>query len=428
MLVAIIIFAVTMIIGLPVAFALGLMGTVHMLSFDNPTYLLVIIQRMYDQVDMVSLTCLPFFILAGEIMNAGGVTKRLLDFIREIIGWVKGGMAYATVIIAAILSAILGSPNGVASMLCGVLVPELRKDKYPDEFTGSLVAASAILGPIIPPSTSFIMYCMMTNASIQAMFVGGIVPGILLVLVFCIVINILGRRAVKLQASTDGVHLGRLAKSFVKAIPALLVPLVIIGGVIGGFFTATEAGAVSCFCALLASAIYREMDWKRLPGIFLRASVTGGGILLMISFGGIIAWSMTRSGIPDLLIAAINSFTSSKVVIIALIIILLMIAGCFLDTGTITMVFIPVMFPLATSIGMDPVHFGLVFCILTTIGYITPPVGVVLFVTSNASGIPFNKLCKMIWPFAIGAFIVISVLAYLPDVVLWLPRLTGYAG
>ena len=427
MLIPILVFAVVMVIGLPIAFSLGLMGTVHMLTFGNDSYLLVIIQRMFDQVDMISLTCLPFFIMAGEIMNAGGVTSRLLGFIRELVGKLKAGMAYCCVIIAAILSAILGSPNGVASMLCGILVPELRKDNYPEEFTGSLVAASSILGPIIPPSTSFIMYCMMTNASIQAMFVGGILPGILLVGVFCIVISFLSRK-MKLRPSIDKMSIKRILRSFISALPALLVPIVIIGGVIGGFFTATEAGAVSCFCALVASAIYREMDWKKLPDIMLRSAVTGGGILLMISFGGIIAWSMTRAGIPAQLIELVTGVTSSKVIIIALMIVILMIGGCFLDTGTMTMVFLPVMYPLATAIGMDAVHFGLVFCILTIIGYITPPVGVVLFVTSNASGIPFNKLCKMIWPFAIGALIVIIVLSYLPDVVLWIPRLCGYAG
>ena len=421
MLIAAIVFVVVMVIGLPIAFALGLMGTVHMLSLGNESYLLVIIQRLFDQVDLISLTCLPFFIMAGEIMNAGGVTTRLLDFAREIVGRLKAGLAYCCVLIAAVLSAILGSPNGVASMLCGILVPELRKDNYPEEFTGSLVAASSILGPIIPPSTSFIMYCMMTGASIQAMFVGGILPGILLVIVFCIVISILTRK-MELKRATDHFSLKRLVKAFFKALPALLVPVVIIGGVIGGFFTATEAGAVSCFCALIASAIYREMDWKKLPEIMLRSAVTGGGILLMIS------WSLTRAGIPAQIIAAITSVTNSKYLIIALIIVILMIAGCLLDTGTITMVMLPVVFPLATAIGMDAVHFGLVFCILTIIGYITPPVGVVLFVTSNASGIPFNKLCKMIWPFAIGAFVVITVLAYLPDVVLWIPRLCGCAG
>lgn len=427
MILAALTFILLMVIGVPIAFVLGIMGTVHTVSLGNPSYLLVIIQRLFDQINTTSLTCLPFFILAGEIMNAGGVTKRLLDFIRELVGWLKGGMAYACVIIAAILSAILGSPNGVASMLCGVLVPELRKDGYPDEFTGSLVAASSILGPIIPPSTSFIMYCMLTNTSIQAMFIAGIVPGLLLAVMFCGVITFFGRK-MSFGKSIEAVSLKRVAKTLLSALPALLVPGVIIGGVIGGFFTATEAGAVSCICALIASAIYGEIDWKKIPAAFLRGAVTGGGILMMISFGGVIAWSMTRSGIPAQLIQFVNSVTSSRAVIIAIIIVILMIGGCLLDNGTMAMVFNPVMFPLAMSIGMDPVHFGIIFSVLLTVGYITPPVGVVLFVTSNAASIPFNKLCKTIWPFAFGAFAVMVALAYLPDVVLWLPRLLGYPG
>lgn len=427
MILAALTFILLMVIGVPIAFVLGIMGTVHTVSLGNPSYLLVIIQRLFDQINTTSLTCLPFFILAGEIMNAGGVTKRLLDFIRELVGWLKGGMAYACVIIAAILSAILGSPNGVASMLCGVLVPELRKDGYPDEFTGSLVAASSILGPIIPPSTSFIMYCMLTNTSIQAMFIAGIVPGLLLAVMFCGVITFFGRK-MSFGKSIEAVSLKRVAKTLLSALPALLVPGVIIGGVIGGFFTATEAGAVSCICALIASAIYGEIDWKKIPAAFLRGAVTGGGILMMISFGGVIAWSMTRSGIPAQLIQFVNSVTSSRAIIIAIIIVILMIGGCLLDNGTMAMVFNPVMFPLAMSIGMDPVHFGIIFSVLLTVGYITPPVGVVLFVTSNAASIPFNKLCKTIWPFAFGAFAVMVALAYLPDVVLWLPRLLGYPG
>lgn len=427
MTIAAIAFVVLMVIGVPIAFVLGIMGAIHTISLGNPTYMLVIIQRLFDQINTTSLTCLPFFILAGEIMNAGGVTKRLLGFIREVVGWLKGGMAYSCVIIAAILSAILGSPNGVASMLCGVLVPELRNDGYPDEFTGSLVAASSILGPIIPPSTSFIMYCMMTNTSIQAMFVAGIVPGLMLAGVFCLLITYYAKK-LGFRRSFDRASLKRIGKTFLIALPALLVPFVIIGGVIGGIFTATEAGAVSCICALVASAIYREMDWRALPKALLRGAVTGGGILLMISAGGIIAWSMTRSGIPTQLIAFINSVTNSHAIIVAIMIVILMIGGCLLDTGTMAMVFTPVMFPLAQAIGMDAVHFGIMFCVLVTIGYITPPVGVVLFVTSNSANIPFNKLCKLIWPFAIGALLVMIVLSYWPDAVLWLPRLSGYGG
>lgn len=426
MLIAIIVFAVAMLIGIPVAFALGLMGTVHMLSLNNDSYLLVIIQRLFDQVNLASLTCLPFFILAGEIMNHGGVTKRLLNFMRELLGWLKGGLAYCTVAIAAVLSAILGSPNGVASMLCGILVPEMKEDGYPEEFTGSLVAASAILGPIIPPSTSFIMYCMMTNTSIKALFMAGVIPGILIALGFCVIV---GAYAHKLGfRASNGFSLKKLGKSFVVALPALLVPVIMMGGVVSGMFTATESGAVACLFALIASAIYREIKWKELPSMLLRAAEVGGGILLMISFGGIIAWSMTKAGIPAQMIAAITSITDNRIVLIALIVVVLMIGGMFLDTGTITMVFLPVMFPLATAIGMDPIHFGLIFSVIVIVGYITPPVGVVLFVTSSASKIPFPKLCKTIWPFAITAAIITTALAYLPDLVLWIPRLCGYSG
>lgn len=427
MIIAIIVFAVAMIIGVPVAFALGLMGSVHVVSLGNPSYYLVIIQRLIDQVNMTSLTCLPFFILAGELMNGGGVTRRLLDFLRSLLGWLKGGLAYCTVVIAAILSAILGSPNGVASMLCGILVPEMRKDGYKEEFTGSLVAASSILGPIIPPSTSFIMYCMMTNCSIKALFMAGIVPGLALVAVFCALIAYYGKK-MGFKRDDNGFRWGAVGRSFIKALPALIVPVVMMGGVVTGLFTATESGAVACLCALIAAAIYREMDWKKLPNMLLRAAVTGGGILLMISFGGVIAWSMTRAGIPNQVIALVTSITNSKFLLTLLMIIILMIGGMFLDTGTLTMVFLPVMFPLATAIGMDIVHFGLIFSVMTIIGYITPPVGVVLFVTSNASGIPFSKLCKTIWPFAIVSAIVTTLLAYLPDICLWIPRLTGYAG
>lgn len=428
MLIAILAFVVFMVIGVPIAFVLGIMGSVHTMSLGNPAYLLVIVQRLYDQINYSSLTCLPFFIMAGEIMNAGGVTKRLLDFIRELIGWLKGGMAYATVLISAILSAILGSPNAVCSMLCGVLVPELRKDGYDDEFTGSLVAASSILGPIIPPSTSFIMFCMLTSTSINAMFMAGILPGILLALMFCVLISFFARKRGYVK-SVDHVSLKRLGKAFIAALPALLVPMVIMGGVVGGIFTATEAGAISCICAIIASMIYKSMDWKNLPKVLLKSAIVGGGILLMISFGGIISWSMTRSGIPNLLIGIITGITTSRALITAFILVILMIGGMFLDNGTLAMVFLPVLFPLGRAIGFDPVHFGVFWSCMLTIGYITPPVGVLLFVTSNIANIPFNKLCKQIWPFAIGAVMVIAMIAYLPEsIVLWLPRLTGYAG
>jgi tripartite ATP-independent transporter DctM subunit len=292
----------------------------------------------------------------GELINrlktafkrqiGGGVTKRLLNFIRELIGWVRGGLAYSTVVISAILSAILGSPNGVCSMLCGVLIPELRKDKYPDEYSGALISSASILGPIIPPSVQFVMFCMMTNVSIKTMFISGIVPGICLVIMFCGLVYYKTRKF-KFQKTIDRISGRNLVRAFVVAIPALIVPIVIIGGIIGGVFTATEAGAVSCICAIIAGLIYCELKWKDLPAALVRAAIVGGGILLMISFGGIIAWSLSMSGIPQQLVAFVTSLTQSKELIILIMAVILLIGGAFADTGSMTMIFVPVLYPLA---------------------------------------------------------------------------------
>lgn len=427
MLLFIIVFAVTLVFGMPVAFSLGLTGLAHLVALGDERFFIVFIQRMVAQLDMTSLTCLPFFILAGYIMNEGGVTTRLLNFLRQLVGWFRGGLAYCTVIIAAILAAILGSPNAVCSMLCGVLVPEMRKDGYPEEFTGSLVAASSVLGPVIPPSFQFIVFSMMTGVSIKGLFMGGVLPGVLLALAFCVIIGFMTRKK-DLGKSVDKFSLRKTAVEFVKAVPALLVPIVMVGGIVGGIFTATESGAVACLLAIIAGVIYREFDFRHMPKLLVKCGITTGSILLIVAFGGTIAWTLSMSGVPQALIAAITGLTTNKNIIILLIMIILTIGGCFLEATAMTMVFTPIIWPLAQAIGMDGVHFGLIFSILIIIGFITPPVGTLLFVTSNIAQIELKKVCKEIWPFAIASLIIITALAYLPDLVLWLPRLCGYSG
>lgn len=425
--VVIIIFIITVLIGLPVAFVLGLLGSSTVIAMGDPSLLSVIPTKMFSQLNLISLTCIPFFILAGELMNGGGVTKRLLDLMRQLIGWIKGGLSYACVVIAAILSAILGNPNSVCSMLCGIVVPEMRKDGYPEEFTGALVASSSILGPIIPPSLQFVMFCMMTEVSIKYMFIAGVVPGILLAVMFCIVIA--GKvKTLGLRKSIEHFNVKKFFRSFLEAIPALCVPAVIIVGVMGGFFTTTESGAVSCVVALIAGLIYRELDLKKLPAMFMRASIVIGSIMLLVAFGGIIAYGLALAGIPELISGAILSVTNNPNLVIFFVCVLIAIAGCVMDSSAITLVFLPCFYPLMVQLGFDGVHFGIVFCVMTIIGFITPPVGTTLFVTSNVTGIPFSKICKQIAPFVAGAMVITFAMAYLPNVVLWLPRLLGYTG
>ena len=427
MLIAIVVFVIALIIGAPLAIALGLFGVAHIATMGDATFFNLCVQRMFGGVNIISLSCIPFFMLAGELMNGGGVTTRLLDLLRSILGHVKGGLAYCTVVISAILAAILGSAQGEASLLWRVLVPELKKDGYSEDFSGALISAAAVLGPVIPPSTMFVFYCMLTDVSIKYMFIAGIVPGILLAVAYC---SVVAYKAKKMGLNGTGVkpELKKIGKAFVKAIPALCVPLIIIVGITAGIFTATESGAVACVAAMVAGLVYRELDIKKLPQMLFRAAISTGAIFLIVAFGNIIAWSMAKDGIPGLIMTALTSLTSNKYLIILIILVLLVLIGCVLDMASATLVFLPVLFPLATSIGMDGVHFGIIFSIMISIGLITPPVGQVLFVTSNVGKIDFNKIVKQIWVFVIAALAVTAAMAYLPNVVLWIPRLLGYGG
>lgn len=423
--IAIAVFVVFLVIGMPIAICLGLFGTAHVLSMGNDAFIQVIIGRMFSGVNNFSISCIPFFIMAGELMNGGGITRRLLGFLRELIGRVRGGMAYTTVALSAILAAILGSAQANASLLNQILPKELAKDGYDPAYSGALISAASVLGPIIPPSTMFIFYCYLTDVSIKYMFIAGIVPGVVLALAYALTIA-LNVRKMNISRPEGKFSLKRFGLAFIKAIPALLVPTIILGGVLSGIFTATESGAVACVFAFLAGLVYRELKLKDLPNMMLRTAISTGAIFLIIAFGNIIAWSMAMDGIPELLISAIMALTTNKYVIILLILILLALVGCVLDMASATLVFLPVMFPITQMIGMDAVHFGIIFSMMITIGMITPPVGQVLFITCNVSGISFRDLCGKIGPFVITSFVTTAALSYLPDIVLWLPKIFNY--
>lgn len=425
MIIAIIVFAILLCIGMPIAVSLGLFGITHIATMGNPAFFDIITGRLYSGVNIISISCIPFFIMAGELMNGGGITRRLLDFLRSFIGRLRGGMAYCTIALSAILAAILGSAQANASLLNQILPAQMEKDGYPPEYSGALISAASVLGPIIPPSTMFIFYCFLTDVSIKFMFIAGIVPGVILALAYCLTVWV-NLRKMDIKKPEGRFEWREFGVSFVKAIPALLVPIIIIGGVLSGFCTAIEAGSVACIAALVASLIYRELDWKKIPDMMLRTAISTGAIFLIIAFGNLLAWTMAKDGIADLIISSIIAVTSNKYIIIMLILLILVLVGCVLDMASATLIFIPVMFPLIQMIGMDTVHFGIIFSLMITIGMITPPVGQVLFITCNVSKVGFKPLCQRIWPFIVASFATTFILAYLPDVILFLPKLFGY--
>jgi tripartite ATP-independent transporter DctM subunit len=400
-------------------------GVAHFISMGNYVYFNVMIQRVFAGIDNIGLTCIPFFILAGEVMNAGGVTKKLIDFVREIVGFARGGLAYAAVIIGAILSAILGSANAVASILGTVLVPEMIKDGYPDDFSASLVASAGILGPIIPPSVTFVFFSVITGVSVAGLFKGGIIPGICLGCGFAINIILYTNFKKRLPKSDMKFDLVRFAKALFQAIPALVIPTIIVGGIMGGLFTPTESGAVSVVAAFLASIFYGSFNFREIPRILIRSAKATAGIFIIIGFGNIMGWSFAIDKIPQLISNTIMSVSDSPTVIILIMLAILVFIGCFMEATAAILIFAPVMMPIAISIGMDPIHFGVIFCIMMTVALITPPVGMVLFVTSNITGVSLDRISKAVIPFAVMSILVTTVLAFMPDVVLYIPRILG---
>jgi tripartite ATP-independent transporter DctM subunit len=419
-----IIFITSLLVGIPIAFVLGLTGLTHLIVIDEPLFFNIITQRLFGGVNSFSLMCIPFFIMAGDFMNKGGVTRKLIDFIREMIGCVKGGIAYVVVVVAMILSAILGSANAVAAMLCAVLVPEMKKDGYDDAFAGALIAASSVLGPVVPPSVTFIIYGMLTGVSVSKLFLAGIVPGVVIAAGYAGVIMFYSKKH-NFPKVNDSLDLKRLLRSFIAAVPALVVPVIMLGGVLGGFFTPTESGAVAVAAAIIAGVLYRTLKWKDIPAILLNTGSVTAAIMLIIAFGNIMGWTLAMDKVPQLISDTILGITTNQHLVFAMILGFLILLGCVMEGFASLIIFAPVLAVLANGVNIDPVHFGVIICLMLTIGLITPPIGMLIFVVSNITNISLTRLSKAILPFAFVAFVLTVILAYIPDLVLFLPRVFG---
>lgn len=419
-------FVIFLIVGMPIPFVLGSTGLVHMFTV-NPDMLYVMPQRILAGINNTGLSAIPYFIIAGELMGESGVSQRLLQLVRDLIGWIKGSLGYATIVVAGVLSAVLGSPNAVSSILCKTMIPDMKKDGYSEEFTGSLIAACGVLD-ILPPSSVLVIYSVIASTSIMKMYYAAVIPSLLLAVGYGILVFLYARKnKVGVDAATDKALYAfdgkKAMKSFIYAIPALLVPVIMIGGTMSGVFTPTEAGAISCVAAVVAGLIYRELDIKRIPYMLGKAAGTAAVILFIIGMGNILAYSMAIDHIPQMISDALLSVSDNRNIIILLMLLAMVVVGCLMEATAGLLIFAPVLIPIALAIGMHEIHFGLIFSLMMTVALITPPVGMLLFVTSNVAEISLSKLYKAIWPFALMAMIITIALAFLPDLVMYLPTL-----
>lgn len=418
----VIVFVILVVVGCPFAFIMGLTGVAHMFSFGYEGVANILSQKMFYGINTFSYTCIAFFVCAGQIMNKGGVTQSIVDVAQEFIGFKRGGLAYAVIVVGMVLAAILGSSNAVAVILCSVMIPAMVSSGYDKEFAGCTIVSSAILGVIIPPSIDFVIYSVLTGISVKRMFVAGIVPGIFLGLCFMVVVffTTKKRKYPKYRehfSPKDAMH------ALVKGIPALMVPLIIVGGVMGGFFTATESGAVACLAATILGFVNKKLKISDFKEIFATSAIVTAGIMLIISMGNIIAWSLAYDNVPTRLVNGIMSITTNGNLVMLLIIVLLFFIGCVMEAFAAELILIPVLAPLGDAMGYDPIQFGLVIIIMLTIALATPPVGMLLFTTSKVADIELGKLNKGIWPFVLAGVIGTLILAYVPEITTFLPNL-----
>jgi len=407
-----------LIIGMPIAYALGLSSIVYILMFTDMS-LLVAAQRVSVGADSFVMVALPFFLLAGELMNASGVTHRLVRFALALIGRVSGGLSFVVVVTNMIMAAVSGAAIASGAAIGSVMVPAMRKDGYPDGFSGAVNAVSATIGPVIPPSIGFIIYASVSNTSIGKLFIAGTIPGIILAILIIGICYFISRK--RNYPVGEPRNMAELQSSFKEAIWALLMPVIIIGGIISGIVTATEAGVIAVLYGLfLGVFVYKTIGLSDLSRVLLSASKQTAKIMIIIAFASLFGWLISREVDPDLLVNLFGRITSSSVYFLLLITVIILLLGTVMEGGSIMIILTPLLLPILAELNIDLVHFGVIFQLAIMVGLLTPPVGILLFVISGSTDVPVKEIMREIPIFYLALLSVLLLLIAFPQICLWL--------
>lgn len=412
-------------LGLPIAFAMGV-AALTALWVSGVDYSMVP-QRMMHAVNSFPLMSIPFFMLAGELMIKAGIVERLIGLANALVGRVRGGMAHVTMLSGAGLATVSGAAVSDASALSSILVPSLSKI-YDKGFATALVAAAANLGPIIPPSGAMIVYAFMAGSSVSVggMFMAGVVPGLIITVGFMALCSWIATRR-GWAVTGEPFRIAHVLSELRRSAIVLAMPVLVIGGIVGGAFTATEGAAIAVVYALVIGFfITRQLSVRDLPGLVVRAAVTSAVVGALIAFASIITYLMTVDLLPQTLSQALRALTSDPLVFLALVSVLLFVVGMFLESNAAYIMLVPLLHPIALQYGIDPLHFGFLFVLNLVIGMLTPPVGVVLFVVCGVTGVSMRELVRNAWPFITLMYAVLVLCMFFPSVVTTLPRALGY--
>ena len=413
-------------IGVPVAFALGL-STVTALVLSDAYPMLVLLKETFTGVDSFPLMAVPFFILAAELMSGGSLTEVLLKFAGQFVGHKRGGLGYTNVVSLTFFSGISGSALADAAGPGSMLIRMMDKAGYGRPYAAALTASTAIVGPIIPPSIIMIIYALADdNVSVGALFIAGLIPGVLIAAAMCLVNYYISKQR---NYKGDGqLPTGaEILSTTWKALPAILLPVLILGGMRAGWFTPTEASVVAVFYALICGKyVYRTLEWKAVPDILSRSALLTASVLLIIGTSASFAWILTIEGMPQTVAGWISGMNLSVWGFLIVINIFLLIFGIFIEPLPGVMVLVPILAPVAAKLGIDPIHFAMVVIYNLTLGMITPPVGGLLFVTSNVSKVPLSDLTRELKPFLWAHGVVLVLLTFVPALSNWLPHVMGF--
>ena len=417
-------FLVLVFINTPVAFAMGIASLLAVwLTGDLPLNMLV--TRMFVAVDSFPLMAVPFFILAGEIMNAGGITKRIVNFSRALVGFIKGGLAHVNIVASMIFAGISGSATADSSAMGSMLIPIMVEDDYSPEFSVVVTATSSTIGPVIPPSMMMVIYGVIANVSIASLFLGGIIPGVAVGLALMAMSYHISAR--KGYGTVCAFSWKLLGETFKKATLALMMPIIILGGIVSGIFTATEAGVIATVYAIVVGLfVYKTIKLKNLPKLFIKSAVTTTICLFVIATASIFGWLLAWEGFPEMVRDLLLSISNNPDIVLILIIAFIFLLGLFVEGIPVLIIFAPIFVPVMAHFGVNIVHFGVVFVMAVLIGSVTPPVGILLYLCCGIAKIPVSQASKIIWPFVLMLVLVLYLCVLFPALVTFIPKTLGY--
>ena len=416
-------FFLLLFIGVPISFALSISSfTAVMTTGAIPVINLV--QKTFRAIDSFTLLAIPFFVFAGNVMARGGVSKRLTDMAATLVGRMPGGLAHVATLSSTLFGAISGSAPATTSAIGSVMVPEMQEHKYDKAFTAAVVAASGTIGLIIPPSTTMVMFGTLANASVGKMFIGGIGPGLLMTaVIICINFVISKKRG---YGGATNINMKAVINAFKNGIWALLMPLIILGGIYSGIFTPTEAAAVAVFYGILVSAfVYRNLGWKDFLGVLSASASSTASILFLVANAHIFSYLLSSEQIPQKLAILMTSLTTNPTLILFLIMIVLLVAGCFLDNAVAVTLLTPIFVNVIQMLNIDLCYFGVFMIFVLAIGQVTPPVGLCLFVACDIGKVSIEKISREVIPYIVGLVVTAILLVLFPQIITWLPSLTG---